>query len=54
MKHPLAYLIACTTLVAVAASAHAEVTVFVKPQAAYVEGAGVMPKIKEECGLEVS
>jgi hypothetical protein len=54
MQHPLAYLIACTTLMAAAAPAHAEATVFVKPQAAYVDGAGVMPKIKEECGLEAS
>lgn len=52
MKNSFAHFIAGSALVVFAVQAQAETTVFVKPQAVYGDGASVMPKIKEECGLE--
>lgn len=44
--------LATVALAVLATQAHAETAVFVKPQAVYADGASVVPKIKEECGLE--
>ncbi len=52
MKNTFAHLAAASALAVFAAQAQAESAVFVKPQAVYGDGASVVPKIKEECGLE--
>ncbi len=52
MKNSFAPVVVALAFAGIAAQAHADSAVFVKPQAVYGDGASVMPKIKEECGLE--